>query len=36
MNGTKFEKTNDKWQITGWDTICERHNDSDPCPSMSQ
>ena len=34
MNDVKIEKANDKWQIIAWDTICEKNNDSDPCPDM--
>jgi hypothetical protein len=34
MNGTRIEKTNDEWQIIGWDTICENGDDLHPCSNM--
>ncbi len=34
VSGARIEKTNDEWQIIGWDTICENDNDLHSCSSM--
>ena len=36
LNGSRIEKVNDEWKVIEWDTICEKNNDTNPCPNMCQ